>query len=50
MLTFAALWLACGVLAALRLYATQGPPQNGWRSYASALLLGPIALVAALIR
>jgi hypothetical protein len=50
MLTALVLWLSCGVLAAHRLYATEGPPQNGWRSYASSLLLGPIALVAALIR
>jgi hypothetical protein len=50
MLTALVLWLACGALAAHRLYAKEGPPQNGWRSYASALFLGPIALVAALIR
>jgi hypothetical protein len=50
MLTALVIWLGCGALAAHRLHAKEGPPLNGWRSYASALVLGPIALVAALLR
>jgi hypothetical protein len=50
MLAALIIWFGCGVAAVFVFRGKEGPPQNGWRSYASALVLGPIALVAALLR
>jgi hypothetical protein len=50
MLTALVVWLACGVAAVLVFRGKETEPQNGWRSYGSALVLGPIALVAAMLR